>query len=162
MLESTAQVQSNLSTRPNSDHLPTSTTNGSPIFNFFKHKVTSEQQPPVNNSHYYWVLRVFVVHRFDCTCFNWFRSHTFLTHFICVWDCFTSFTKILVFLSFTSWKENTDFDFDFSIHESEPINICPFVETNYGGTATTIPNPSTIMVVNNLNTTGHGHDQKKF
>jgi hypothetical protein len=76
-----------------------------------------------------------------------------------------------------------------SIHGSEPITICPMVETNYGGTTTNtgfgsgtspipnqtsfgsgsspIPNqtslissnPSTILV-NNLTT--HVHDQKKY
>ncbi len=29
--------------------------------------MTSEQRPPVNNGHYFWVLRVAVVHRFDCS-----------------------------------------------------------------------------------------------
>ena len=29
--------------------------------------MTSEQRPPVNNSHYFGVPRVVVVHRFDCT-----------------------------------------------------------------------------------------------
>ncbi len=30
--------------------------------------MTSEQQSPVNNGHYFWVSRVIVVHRFDCIC----------------------------------------------------------------------------------------------
>jgi len=38
---------------------------------------TSEQRPPVNNGHYFWVPKVIVVHKFDCNsknliCFiNW-------------------------------------------------------------------------------------------
>ena len=36
--------------------------------------MSSEQQPPVNNGHYFWVLRVVVVHRFEvifeCSCFK--------------------------------------------------------------------------------------------
>jgi len=29
-------------------------------------KLTPEQQAPVNNDHYFWVARMFVVNRFNC------------------------------------------------------------------------------------------------
>ena len=49
------------------DHLPTTTTFlQRPLFcHLLKHKATSEQRPPVNNSHKFRVPRLVVVHKFD-------------------------------------------------------------------------------------------------
>ncbi len=48
------------------DHFWTTTTILESRFPHLENKVNSEQQPPVNNGHYFWVPRVVVVHRFDC------------------------------------------------------------------------------------------------
>ncbi len=48
---------------PNNDHLSTKTTILVSRFQFLKHKITSEQRPPVNNGHKFSIV---VVHRFDC------------------------------------------------------------------------------------------------
>ncbi len=47
--------------------------------------MTSEQRPPVNNGHYFWVPRVVVIHRFDCISFRPFLLiGDFLNkHFFC-------------------------------------------------------------------------------
>ena len=39
---------------PSSDHLPTTTTFLKSHFELLQHKCNSEQQPPVNNGHYFW------------------------------------------------------------------------------------------------------------
>jgi hypothetical protein len=33
------------------------------------YNITSEQRPPVNNGHHFWVPKALFVHRFDCNCF---------------------------------------------------------------------------------------------
>jgi hypothetical protein len=55
-IKNSPKIQTNLRLTPNNDH----SFIAGPIFNF-QHKTTSEQRPPVNNSHKLWVPRVVVV-----------------------------------------------------------------------------------------------------
>jgi len=41
-----------------------------PVFHVFSKK-TSDQRPPVNNSHNFWAPMVAVIHRLECLSYNW-------------------------------------------------------------------------------------------
>ncbi len=91
------------------DHLSTATTILGFQFQFSKRKATYEQRPHVNNGHNFWVPRVVVIHKFDCTMI--LRHHYNILHsairvsrirrsyFSCYW-----LSKLLQFLYLTSAK----------------------------------------------------------
>ncbi len=54
---------------PNDNNLSPTTTILESRFPHLEGKGISEQRPPVNNGHYFWVPRMVVIHRFDCIFF---------------------------------------------------------------------------------------------